>query len=339
MESGLYEINFEGKMEKIDTMQNSDLPIGTIVQWGGNMAWAPEDFVLAEKIESSYGVMYKAIALKDARYHNIECHSIKRKGDPSVWHSQHFFVQDRVLSEEDVTALRVEADNKVRTEQQIQQRAEIEGERLLKIGKELFDKHIPKEAKSLIIAERNINESDSQTDYFAHRTEEVVILGWSKHNKDLFSEMKKFAKVIPETEHLSESKFEPIVVIKEGFSCNGRCYGEGQYSHWHDELMKDANGNKLFFKNKEEADDYIMNHPADAVTFDDKLVHFGWEIVEREIEHREKYSMGGGYYLKDGHSDSTGWKVSKQGIYYGAHSSWNNQYYLSLAKRCIFGGE
>lgn len=35
-------------------------------------------------------------------------------------------------------------------------------------------------------------------------------------------------------------------------------------------------------------------------------------------EHSEKYSMGGGYYLKDGYRHSSGWRVSKQRLYKGA---------------------
>lgn len=37
-------------------------------------------------------------------------------------------------------------------------------------------------------------------------------------------------------------------------------------------------------------------------------------------EHREKYSMGAGYYLKNGWRDSDGWKVSKQRLWNGADS-------------------
>lgn len=36
------------------------------------------------------------------------------------------------------------------------------------------------------------------------------------------------------------------------------------------------------------------------------------EFWEPQDEHREKYSMGGGYYLKNGHSNANGWAVSKE---------------------------
>ena len=37
----------------------------------------------------------------------------------------------------------------------------------------------------------------------------------------------------------------------------------------------------------------------------------------KDAEHREKYSMGAGYYLKDGWRDATGWEVRKLRVYQG----------------------
>ena len=47
----------------------------------------------------------------------------------------------------------------------------------------------------------------------------------------------------------------------------------------------------------------------------------------------ERYSMGGGYYLKDGYRHSSGWSVYKVKKY---GESWGDDLYISLAKRCIF---
>ena len=75
-------------------------------------------------------------------------------------------------------------------------------------GKNLFKKYIPKNAKALIVAEYEEDESDSLTDYYATKTREIVILGYSFHTRDLFSEMRKFADRIPETKHLAEKNPE-----------------------------------------------------------------------------------------------------------------------------------
>jgi hypothetical protein len=100
---------------------------------------------------------------------------------------------------------------------------------------------IPAWAKAVIVAELEIDDCDSMTDYFNTKTERVLILGFSKHTRDLFSEMRKHAAAAEETAHLADA-------------------------------------------------------PESA-------------------EHREKYSMGAGYYLKDSHRYSTGWTVRKRSFY------------------------
>jgi hypothetical protein len=103
-----------------------------------------------------------------------------------------------------------------------------------------------KEPKAIIIAEFVIDQCDSMTDYFGSKTTKTLILGFSKHTRDLFPEMRKAALNAEETKDL-----------------------------------------------------------FDAPT---------------EAEHREKYSMGGGYYLKHDWRHRTGWKISKCKLYKGVDS-------------------
>lgn len=103
-------------------------------------------------------------------------------------------------------------------------------------------RYAPAWAKAAIIAELVEDCSDSMTDYHGHRTLRTVVIGWSKHERDLFPEMRKAAATFPETAHLADA-------------------------------------------------------PSDA-------------------EHREKYSMGAGYYLKTGWRDSSGWGVKKRSLRY-----------------------
>lgn len=100
---------------------------------------------------------------------------------------------------------------------------------------------IPADARAVIVAELVHDRSDSMTDYFGSTTSQTVILGFSKHTRDLFPEMRKAARNFDGTAHLADA-------------------------------------------------------PDDA-------------------EHREKYSMGGGYYLKDGYRHSDGWKIHKIPFY------------------------
>jgi hypothetical protein len=104
----------------------------------------------------------------------------------------------------------------------------------------------PEWAAAVIVAEMVHDQSDVQTDYFGSTTGRVIILGFSRHKRDLFPEMRKAALNRPETAFLATA-------------------------------------------------------PDDA-------------------EHREKYSMGGGFYLKAGWRNSDGWRISKRALYNGAES-------------------
>jgi hypothetical protein len=102
-------------------------------------------------------------------------------------------------------------------------------------------KRIPPWAKAVIVGELIEDQSDSMTDYFGHKTVKSAILGFSRHTRDLFPEMRRAA----------------------------------------------------------------LNHPDTAHLFD----------APAEAEHREKYSMGGGYYLKKGTRHGSGWRVEKVPFY------------------------
>lgn len=100
-----------------------------------------------------------------------------------------------------------------------------------------LERYKPEWAQSAIVAELHQDDCDSMTDYFNAKTLRTVVIGWSKHNRDLFSEMRKAAATFPET--------------------------------------------------------------ADLAT------------APENAEHREKYSMGAGYYLKVGSRYCSGWAVQK----------------------------
>ncbi|MGL4355084.1 MULTISPECIES: DUF3560 domain-containing protein [Aeromonas] len=66
---------------------------------------------------------------------------------------------------------------------------------------------IPTDAKAVIVARlvsRNEDRSDPYADYYELKDDKVIILAWSKHTRDLFSEMRKAAKNHPETAFLSD---------------------------------------------------------------------------------------------------------------------------------------
>lgn len=170
----------------------------------------------------------------------------------------------------------------------------------------------PEWAAALIVAELEQDESDMQTDYFATSKSRHVALAWSKHTKDVFSEMRKAAALFPETAHLGPAcgMFTPRVVIAEAFVSNGSAYYIGEGSPWHRDL--DGGREPHEFTTKAEAEAHIAaaGEPF-PIMFDGVLRSFAWKIEEQSVEHREKWSMGAGYYLKAGGRYSTGWRVRK----------------------------
>lgn len=112
-----------------------------------------------------------------------------------------------------------------------------ECDRAAALAKDELQRIAPPWAVAAIVAELHEDASDHYSDYHNHRTLRTVVIGWSKHTRDLFAEMRKAAATFPETADLADA-------------------------------------------------------PESA-------------------EHREKYSMGAGFYLKRSWRDSSGWCVKK----------------------------
>jgi hypothetical protein len=138
----------------------------------------------------------------------------------------------------EVAVLRSEAEQADRQEQAERQKQHERSEQLKAIGRERLKTLIPADVKAVIVAELHEDDSDSMTDYYGYHTKRTVILGFSGHTKDLFSEMRKYAANFDQTAYLATEN--------------------------------------------------------------------------KDYEHREKYSMGDGYYL--GKSKYSGWTVSKERI-------------------------
>ena len=103
----------------------------------------------------------------------------------------------------EVEVLRSKAENIAGEKRKELQADDGMNKRLTAIGKERLQKLIPADTKAIIIAELHENESDGMTDYYGYRTVRTVILGFSKHTKDLFSEMRKYAANFEDTAHLA----------------------------------------------------------------------------------------------------------------------------------------
>jgi hypothetical protein len=131
----------------------------------------------------------------------------------------------------EVMMLKSEAEAKAEADHQAEQTEHERHEQLKAIGRERLEKLIPADAKAIIIAELRRDESDSMTDYFAHGTDRTVILGFSSHTRDLFSEMRKYAANFDGTAYLATENEE--YEHREKYTGGSGYYlGKSKYYGW-----------------------------------------------------------------------------------------------------------
>lgn len=162
------------------------------------------------------------------------------EGIARSWSAKAELLSIKAKGAEEVADLLKEAQTAAEEQREKAARERADREREISDWRDSIRAKVPAEAKAVIVAEFEQDQSDSMTDYFATTTTKTVILAFSRHTRDLFPEMRKAARNYEATAHLA-----------------------------------DAGAN---------------------------------------AEHREKYSMGAGYYLKDSHHYSDGWKVCKRPI-------------------------
>ena len=261
----LYEIGSKG-LKRIDVPDNhakNNLPIGTVLHLSG---YNEPDFVIVKNLGISktfpgYGARYLRIKLEDLHQSFSDAYTMKYLEERQDGRIQ-TYITKKVLPADEMLNIWEKSEAKRKRMEAAQGQAKEKADMLEAEGKKLFEKHIPANAKALIVACLDENDSDSQTDYFAHRSSNLVILGYSTHKRDLFSEMRKHADKIPETKHL--------------------------------------------------------------------------KTAPKEAEHREKWSMGDGYYLKSGYRHSSGWRVEKRTYNIFSRNIFSRQYYIAMAERCVF---
>jgi hypothetical protein len=169
----------------------------------------------------------------------------------------------------------------------------------------------PSWAVACIVAEYETDQCDIQTDYFATRTETQVPLAWSRHKRGIFSEMRKAAATFKPTRHLGPgcdvwtARVVLVVPAPGYFVSNSGMIHDGDRDH-------NPEREPRTFQTKAEAEAFITAQaPLLPCHYGENVVTYRWQLSCESIEHREKYSMGAGYYLKGSMGYSTGWTVSK----------------------------
>lgn len=131
----------------------------------------------------------------------------------------------------ETAALLTKAKEKKAEEERKAKEAWEEHERISKIGAARLRPLVPSDAKAVIIGELRASECDSYTDYYDYRIERTVILGFSTHTRNLFSEMRKYAVNFEGTAHLAE--YNADYEHRENYSMGDGMYlGRNKYSGW-----------------------------------------------------------------------------------------------------------
>lgn len=131
----------------------------------------------------------------------------------------------------EVAILFHEAQQKAKTKTDEAEKERIRVEKIKEAGRKRFAGIFPENAQAVIVARLKQDESDMQTDYFASSTQRTVILGFSTHKRDNFSEMRKHASHYKETTYLSE--YNEKHEHREKYSMGAGYYlGESKYHGW-----------------------------------------------------------------------------------------------------------
>jgi len=250
------------------------MPIGQkLICYGYAMNVESENWVVYEIVDS---IHVKAIDVDSLRLHTFDrVRDIAEKFGIGTYYQKGDIYSDL----ENLPNLVQQAQQKQAEEheKQAKQAEERRTERARKIeeGKKIVS--VPSGAVSVIVANLMQDDSDPMTDYFSSSIQKTVYLAFSTHKRDIFSEMRKACL---------NCDIEEIRKFAEAPTVNNN-----------DETREEYFNKMLeYYKDKPNADELAEKETAKY-----------WHPCD---EHREKYSMGAGFYLGEKYSRD-GWRISK----------------------------
>jgi hypothetical protein len=186
-------------------------------------------YVVYDIIQNQWGITYKLINLRTRDFQTADIiRPLKEKFGIGYYYDSE---NPQSMDAFEVAMLLQEAQQKKKAEQDKAEQECIRVEEIKKIGRVRFAEIFPEDAQAVIVARLKQDDSDTMTDYYAHSTQRTVIIGFSKHKRDLFSEMRKHTPNFEETAYLSE--FNEDYEHREKWSMGDGYYlGESKYSGW-----------------------------------------------------------------------------------------------------------
>ena len=186
-----------------------------------------DSYVVYEVSRNEWGITYHLINLRTHEFHTSDLiRPLSAKFGIGIYYDD---ANPKFLDPLETAVLLTKAkEKKAEAERKAEEERE-EYERIAKIGAKRLRPLIPTDAKAVIIGTLRVNECDSYTDYYDYSTARTVILGFSKHTRNLFSEMRKHAANFEETAYLAE--YNADYEHRENYSMGDGMYlGEHKYS-------------------------------------------------------------------------------------------------------------
>ena len=182
-----------------------------------------------EVTRDKWGITYHLVNLETHEFHTSDLiRPLSEKFGIGIYYDD---ANPKFLDPLETAALLTKAkEKKAEAERKVKEARE-EYERIAKIGAERLRPLIPTDAKAAIIGTLRVSECDSYTDYYDYSIVRTVILGFSKHTRNLFSEMRKHAANFEGTAYLAE--YNADYEHRENYSMGDGMYlGRNKYSGW-----------------------------------------------------------------------------------------------------------
>jgi hypothetical protein len=197
-----------------------------IIQMNG---YDDDRYVVYDITEGHSGLIYRLINLRTHEFG--QCDLIRPLSERFGIGYYYDDANPAFMDAFEVAILRSEAEQIADEKRKERQQEKERNEQLKAIGRQKLEAIVPQDVKAVIIGEQHEDDSDPMTDYYGYNNRRTVILGFSNHTKDLFSEMRRYAANFEETAHLAEEneKYEN----REKYTGGAGYYlGESRYHGW-----------------------------------------------------------------------------------------------------------
>ncbi|MDH6310266.1 hypothetical protein M2451_003144 [Dysgonomonas sp. PFB1-18] len=186
-------------------------------------------YVVYEIRKNDWGIAYKLINLRTKDFHTADIiRPLNEKFGIGYYYDSE---NPEFIDSFEVAMLLQQAQKQKKAEEDESEQEKTRVEQVKEIGRKRFAEIFPEDALGVIVARLKQDDSDRMTDYYAHSTQRTVIIGFSKHKRDIFSEMRKHASNFDETAYLAEPNED--YEHREKYSMGDGYYlGESKYCGW-----------------------------------------------------------------------------------------------------------